>query len=216
MSSVKKRVADLFFGVQIVGGTIFCAGQGYRMLTTTQGINASWFVMWEVFLVLNLVMAIRAHQNQPSRVTVQTVFTYSWWLVLVSGNIVAIFWQHRGAWDHMDTVTALLVGVGGIVTVAAAQRKGLGLSDPVVRGYLGFFFKSVPQLTLAYKIYEQGGAGLATLTVVTGHLTVLTRIGQLGFSIREAGWDRNRIGAAIGEVGNEGGWIIVTLIWLLC
>jgi hypothetical protein len=50
--------------------------------------------------------------------------------------------------------------------------------------------------------------------VVNGHFTILMRIGQLIFSIREAGWDRNRIGSAISEVANEASWLIVTVVWL--
>jgi hypothetical protein len=71
-------------------------------------------------------------------------------------------------------------------------------------------------LALAYKIFMQGGAGLATAAVITGHITILSRLGLLWFSIQEAGWDRNRRGSALSEVANEISWLVATLVWLVC
>ena len=77
------------------------------------------------------------------------------------------------------------------------------------------FFKAIPQLALAYKIFMRGGAGLAGAAVITGHITILPRLGQLWFSIKEAGWDRNRHGSALSELANEASWLVATLVWLL-
>ena len=56
-------------------------------------------------------------------------------------------------------------------------------------------------------------AGGSTLGVVERRQR--PRLGQLVFSIREAGWDRNRMGSLISEVANEGSWIVATVVWLL-
>ena len=61
----------------------------------------------------------------------------------------------------------------------------------------------------------RGGAGLAGAAVITGHITILPRLGQLWFSIKEAGWDRNRHGSALSELANEASWLVATLVWLL-
>jgi hypothetical protein len=37
----------------------------------------------------------------------------------------------------------------------------------------------------------------------------------LYFSIREAGWDRNRIGSALSEAANEISWVVTTIVWLM-
>jgi hypothetical protein len=50
--------------------------------------------------------------------------------------------------------------------------------------------------------------------LLAGHIAILTRLGQLWFALREAGWDRNRLGAATSEVANEITWLLVTLAWL--
>lgn len=215
----KKRVTDLLFGVQMVGGTIFGVSQFIRMLKTAQGVNVSWFVSWEVFLFLNLGLAINAHRAQPSRVTRQTLASYITWVILVTANAIVMLWKDGGTtWDHKDTVTAELVGLAAIVSIGYGYTKGLGIvgsvKDPLIKGLLALAFKSIPQLALAYKMYQIGGAGLAALTVINGHITVLTRLGQLVFAIKEAGWDRNRLGSAVSEIGNELSWAIATVVWI--
>jgi hypothetical protein len=85
----------------------------------------------------------------------------------------------------------------------------------VIRGYLAVFFKGVPQLTLAVNILMVGGAGVSVFGILTGHITICSRLGQLVMSLREAGWDRNRKGSLISEIANEGSWIVVTIAWFV-
>jgi len=47
------------------------------------------------------------------------------------------------------------------------------------------------------------------------HIGILTRLGQLFFAIREAGWDRNRQAAALSEPANETTWLPVTVAWFV-
>jgi hypothetical protein len=83
-----------------------------------------------------------------------------------------------------------------------------------MRGWLAVSFKAVPQIVLAWSISIHGGAGLALGAVVSGHITILSRLAQLSMAIREAGWDQNRVGSFISEVPNELSWIAVTLAWV--
>lgn len=216
MSSRKKMIADSLFGVQIICTFVFGGSQFFRMLTTSQGVSISWFACWQVFLVLNLVLAIRAHRNQPSRVTLQTILSYVAWITMVTLDLGVMFWKGTGTWNGRDTATLVLAAIGIVATLIVSRRKQLAIADPMVKGYLAVFFKAIPQLALAYNIFMVGGAGLAGMAVVTGHITILTRLGQLWFSIREAGWDRNRIGSAISELANEGSWIVATIVWFTC
>jgi hypothetical protein len=183
------------------------------MLTTSQGVSISWYGSWEVFLLLNLVLAIRAHRNQASRVTFQVVMSYVLWVVMVTLDLGVMVAKNMGTWNGRDTATALCAAVGVATTLVVASHKRLAITDPMVKGYLAIFFKAVPQLILAYNVFMVGGNGLAAVAVATGHVTIFIRLGQLFFSIREAGWDRNRIGSAISEIANETSWIIVTIIW---
>lgn len=212
--SARQLTTDALFVVQLCFTFIFGGSQFYRMLTTQQGVNLSWFLCWLIFLLLNLFLTIRAHQNQPSRVTLQTVLSYAAWTLVVAADLAVMLWKGTHVWGRTDTITIFIVGLGVALTLALGSRLRLGIVDPMVKGWLAVFFKAIPQLTLAYKIYLKGGAGLAAAAVITGHITILARLGQLWFSIKEAGWDRNRRGSALSELANEGSWLIATLVWL--
>ncbi len=214
MSSQKRMIADLLLGVQIICTLIFGGSQFIRLLTTSQGVSISWFGFWLAFLLVNLVLAVRAHKTQPSRVTLQTIISYSVWTLMVAADLIVMIAKGTGTWDVHDTRTAVFAGLGIAVVLSAAKLRNFSIADPIVKGWLAVFFKGVPQLVLAYKFFLVGGGGLAGAAVITGHITILTRLGQLYFSIKEAGWDRNRTGSAISELANEISWILVTLIWL--
>lgn len=211
----KKTITDSLFGVQVICTLISGTAQSYRMITTAQGVSPSWFVTWEIFLIINLALAVRAHRNQPSRVTRQTIATYLLWVFVITLYLSVMILKGTGSWSVRDTATMLLIGVCVPATLVVARQRALGITDPIVRGWLALFFKAIPQLVLAYNILTVGGAGLAGLMIFVGHITILTRIGQLWFSIREAGWDRNRIGSAMSEIANEASWIVATIAWFI-
>lgn len=213
-SATARRVADLLFAIQIGCAVIFGVSQTHRMLSSVEGLSLSWFLCWALFLVVNLRLSLQAHRNQPSRVTRQTVWAYSVWTTIIAANLGALAWHGAGAWTTIDDVTVGIALAGIVSTLLIGARRGLSWRDPIVRGWLAVFFKGVPQLTLAWNLALVGGAGLAPFGVFAGHVTICTRLGQLLFSIREAGWDRNRTGSLISELANEGSWIVATLVWL--
>jgi len=133
---------------------------------------------------------------------------------MISLDLFALLTMTSVEWSSRDTLSMVAVSLGVVSTLLVAQRKDLSIRDPMVKGYLAVLFKGVPQLILAYEIMLWGGQGVATLAIISGHATIISRLGQLWFSIKEAGWDRNRIGSAISEIANEGSWIIVTIVWL--
>ena len=215
MPITKKLTADSLFAVQI-GCTIISGGSEFlRLLTTSQGVNLSWLVSWLAFLSINLTLTIRAHLNQPSRVTLQTVLSYALWTTMIAACLGAMLWRGTDLWDAKDTLTAILVGSGVALTGVWVWWRGRKISDPLVNAGFAVCFIGLPQLTLAYKIFMLGGEGMAGLMLLAGHIGIITRLGQLWFAIREAGWERDRQGAALGELANEGTWVLVTLAWLV-
>lgn len=215
MPLTKKTAADAFFVLQIALALISGGSEFLVLLRTTQGVNLSWLASWLAFLLINLALTIRAHRSRPSRVTLQTVLTYVAWTTVIAACLGAMLWQGTELWDAKDTLTAMVLGAGVILVWLWAFRSGLPLTDPLVHAGLAACFIGLPQLTLAYKIFTVGGDGLAGLMLLAGHIGIITRLGQLWFAIREAGWDRNRQGAALSELANEATWVLVTLAWLV-
>jgi hypothetical protein len=215
MPTTKQLTADAFFVLQITLALISGGSQFLRLLTTSQGVNVSWLASWLTFLVINLELTVRAHRSRPSRVTRQTVITYAAWTLVIAANLALLIWRGTEQWDSKDTATLAAVGVGLLFTLLYARGRSLRLTDPLVNAGCGMCFIGLPQLTLAYKIFTVGGAGLAGGMLLAGHIGIITRLGQLWFAIKEAGWDRNRQAAALSEVVNEGTWILVTAAWLL-
>jgi hypothetical protein len=214
MPSQKQLTADCFFALQLILAAVSGGSQFLRLLTTSQGLNVSWLASWLAFLVINLALTIRAHRAQPSRVTRQTVAAYGAWTTVITANFVLLLWQGTALWDAKDTVTTVTVILGLLLTLVWARWRHLPCTDPLAHGLFGVCFIGLPQVTLAYKIFQVGGAGLAGGMLLAGHVAIMTRLGQLWFAIREAGWDRNRLGAAMSEAANEITWLLVTAAWL--
>ncbi|HEY9073730.1 MAG TPA: hypothetical protein VIN67_06315 [Desulfobaccales bacterium] len=211
----KKTAADAFFALQLALALISGGSEFLRLLSTDQGINLSWLACWLAFLLINLTLTIRGHRHQPSRVTLQTVLTYAAWTTVIAACLAAMLWKGKDLWDAKDTLTSLVVGAGLALVWLRARWTDLGLADPMVHAGFAACFIGLPQLTLAYKIFMVGGAGMAGLMLLAGHIGIITRLGQLWFAIREAGWDRHRQAAALGELANEATWLLVTLAWLV-
>lgn len=175
----------------------------------------TWLSFWGVFLLINLSLSIRAHQVQPSRITLQTVITYATWTSMMVLDTAIYLWREDVIWSAVDTWTTVIALTGIGVTLFVGHGNKLAIGDPLVRGYLAVFFKGVPQLTLAYNILMVGGGGVSIFGILTGHITICSRLGQILMSLREAEWDRNRQGSAISEIANEGSWIAVTIAWFI-
>lgn len=112
-------------------------------------------------------------------------------------------------------VALLITGGGIVVAIAVGRLRGLGIGDPMVRASFAVLCKGVPQVTLGWNILREGGAGIAVFAIIAGHLIISMRLAQIAFSIRAVGWDRNRLGIAIGEAANELSWIVATVAWII-
>jgi len=211
----QRLIADSLFAIQVACALIFGYAQIARMFVTTEGVSLTWFLFWALFLAINLRLALKAHEVFPSRISRQTVITYITWSLVLLGALGVLFWRSLGRWDTVDTLNVLLSGAGIMVVLAIGRWHGLGVADPLVRGWLAVFFKGTPQLTLAWHLTQVGADGLAPFAILSGHITINIRLGQLYFSIREAGWDRNRIGSALSEAANEISWVVTTIVWLM-
>lgn len=216
MSVKKKIVADLLFGVQLIGMFTFIIAQFVRMLHTVQGISPVWLLCAEAFCIINVSLAFRGWRQSPTRATFQLFVTHGSWTLGI-GLLLTLLATKASevVWGWYDTGTLVMVACATIIVFVVGTFRRVGITDPIVRGVLAAIFRGIPHIALAYKIGLLGGNGLAALTVWAAHATASVRIGQLGFAIREAGWDRSRRGLAIAEAASEVTWIVVTLVWLI-
>ena len=210
-----RLLGDSLFYVQLLAASSFGIAQAWLMLTTTEGVISTWLAFWGIFLIINLSLSYRAHQVKPSRISKQTLIVYAVWTAIMTINVGVFLWQDQDIWNAVDTLTAVLATAGIALTLLVGYLKGLPIADPLIRGYLAVFFKAVPQFTLGYSIWVDGGEGLSVVAVIIGHITICTRLGQIFLSLKEAGWDRNRQGSEISEVANELSLIVVTIVWLI-
>lgn len=207
-------LGDLLFVVQVLCASAFGVSQYLAMQKSVEGVSTTWILFWVAFLLVNLVLAVNAHRAYASRVSRQTVIIYAVWTVVCSANLVALLLADAVLWNHVDTVTACITGGGCLAAILIGRARALPVSDPLIRASFAVFCKAVPQLTLAWNIWESGGDGISIVAFTAGHVTISLRLWQVWLSIREAGWDRNRLGMAIGEAANEVSWVVATVVWL--
>lgn len=210
----ERRLADALFWIQVLCASGFGVAQLLAMRRSVEGVSITWIALWLAFLMVNLVLAVNALQQRPGRVIRQTVLIYAVWSIVCGMNLVYLLIA-GGRWSAVDTVTGAITAAGVAAAIVAGRISGVGVADPYVRAAFAVCCKAVPQLTLAWNIGRHGGEGIAAYAFVTGHLTIGLRLWQVAYSIREAGWDRNRIGIAVGEAANEISWIVATLVWLV-
>jgi len=213
MFSKKRTIADLLFWVQIIGAFVFCGAYFFRSLHDVTGSSLVQFSLVATYLLFHLALGVGAHRASPSRVTRQAIFTYALWFVLVSAIIVAAGTNPAYQWNGKETTQLLTAGVLTVIVLVAVAIQRRKLSDPMVKGLFAIAYKSVPQVLLAWKFLAEGTSGTPGLSVVVGHLTILIRLGQIYFMVREAGWDRNRVWLAVSETTNELSWIVASAVW---
>ena len=210
-----RKLAEGMFWFQIIGAAIFAFGQGVKMLTSTQGVSTAMFAASEIFCIVLLILAVAARRVSPTRITNQTMMIYITGLSIYSGLLAIMLVKGQSRWDAKDWLTSYLVVAGLVLLSMIARKQMLPFTDPMIKGGFALIMKAIPQLIMAVKIWQVGGAGIATTFVVMFHLLTCSRILQVYLAVREIGWDRNLKGILLSESGNELSWCIVTLAWLM-
>jgi magnesium-transporting ATPase (P-type) len=211
----KKIVSDMLFVIQIVGALVFCGAYFFRSLHDVKGSSLVQFGLVATYLLFHLALGVGAHRASPSRITRQAIFTYTLWFVLISAVFIVTGTNAAYRWNDKETAQLLTASILTVIVLATAIVQHKKLSDPMAKGLFAIAYKSVPQLLLAWKFVAEGASGTPGLSVIMGHFTILIRLGQIYFMVREAGWDRNRIWLATSETLNEISWIIASTAWLL-
>jgi hypothetical protein len=204
---------DFLFYFQLVAATVVVVNQVETMKVSIDGVSVTWFGFWLAFLSINLVLAFNVLKTHQDRVSKQTFFIYVVWTLAIGAVFINLLRQSV-QWTEVDSWTTVITGSGIFISLCVARLIGIAYSDPLVRSSFAVFLKAVPQLTLAWNIFLYGGDGLSVSLVIAGHLTIATRLIQVWYSTKIGGWDRNRIGIAVGELANQISWAVATVVWI--
>jgi hypothetical protein len=218
MGNAKRagRFSDALFwflmALTLVGGAIQF---GHMIRFSTRGLSTSMLLFACLYTVINMMLVISAYRAKPSRMMTQVISVYAAGTLVLSSFILVMLIKGEGVWEGNDNLTTALVISAMVLAIVYSQLRRLPFLDPVMKGLYSLIFRSIPQFLMAWKIFQIGGQGLNAALVVTYHVTTAIRIYQIVFSIREAGWDRNRYGILLFEAGNAVSWTCVTVAWLI-
>lgn len=208
-----KLATNLFFWFQLVLSITFGVSQFIHMFHSTQGVSMSMFGFAWIVVAVNLWLTIKAHQTQPSTITLQTVVLYIWGVAAYSGLCIMMLAKGINVWDAKDWLSTILVIISLIPLAIIAVVKGWSITNPMIRGWGTLCLKVMPQSIMAWKVWTVGGSGLAPTMVATFNIITIFRIIQVYLTIRENGLDKNRRALFISEIGNEISWLAVTIAW---
>lgn len=240
----RKGFATLVFITQVALSIVSGYTQGYAVLTadSPKPLSPSWLITWEAFLLLGVILVWKQAVAINKKVTIfwKPLMVYIGWFAAITFNICAlqVAVGLSNSWRPGDSVVIAAVIVGSIIVLAVAKFKRMKITDPAVKGWLGVFFRFIPQIVLAYSIYTTGLSSLIWPFIVIGHYTILTRIWQIvneqlvqvermTFGELSVVVDRirtlwsdadfkNAKANIIAELGNEVSWVIVSSVWYFC
>ncbi|OUU75898.1 MAG: hypothetical protein CBC29_00925 [Methylococcaceae bacterium TMED69] len=205
---------DILFVIQLFAAICFCGAQIYVFTTNIEGASITWVLFWLGFVFINLVLSIQAFFDAKDRIIKQTVINYAAWTVSITITFSVLLWQ-GAKWSAVDSITSTIVGIGFVSLLIYKFKKKLNIYNPRLKSGTAILLKAVPQLMLAYNIILFGGSGIATYTIIIGHIMINLRIFQVSLSARVVGWDENRKSIVFGELGNELSWIVATIAWII-
>ncbi len=205
-------VPETLFWSQIVLAIVFGGSQFLKLLVSTEGINASWLISWELFLICNLLLAVRNFRALRDRLSRQTVLIYSVWTLLIGADLSILLFE-APSWSTLDSWSAILSSVGIAFAFAYSRQRKVPLSSPPTLAIVAVSAKSIPQLALAVSLGLNGSGGLSANALLVGHITILLRLAQLSYSARQTGWNQDRLASFSSELANELSWLVVTIVW---
>jgi len=202
--------ATLLFWFQVVMALLYTIPQVYTIVTDqTEGLNLAIFTIFMAYIVLSFSLALNSYKIVPNKERKQTLIIFIQWGIYIS-LILVLGIQHI-VWTLGDTVVSVSVTILSLITIVYYR----GLTDSYSKGYIAVWCKAIPQLWLAYTIFQAGGGGgLPLVTLAAGHLTSIPRLIMVAINGFKGGWDRPTKGLLLGESANVTTWTVVTIVWL--
>jgi hypothetical protein len=218
---VRLKQGDGTFIVLTIASIAYGVSQFAGLLNTTAGINISWLVLWEGFMIFNFLLSLRAYKeaqlmepgvdrDEKYRKSLQASISYGLGGILNGINAVYLA-VHLQSFDWVDKTNFLFVGIA-LIFVLAWYRKAL--LCPMALACYAILCKAVPQLFMAWRVGPMGIDPANFLAILAiGHLLIILRLMILFRSYRAKQEEATK-GLIISEGTNELSWLIVTMSWL--
>ncbi len=210
-----EKLSDVLFWFQIFFPWIYFVPQIMFILSgRVGGLNIASFILFFFYLTISLTLAVasynRCESPEGKKIRKRTIIVFSQ-MVFILG-ILTFFGMKKINWTDGDFIICSLVLFLSILTLIKYQ----GFSNPIGRGFLSIWFKSVPQLWLALTmIMAESSEGLPWVSLIAGFLTAFPRLALVWISGRKDGWDEPTKGLFMGEFPNILTWIVVFIVWVI-
>ncbi len=176
----------------------------------TKGLTLVLYGGFMIYITVNLILSIDAYRVDRTKGRRYLIFIYSLWVLAIGSMFVS--GVSKITWREEDTLISIVIIFLSLMTLVYFK----GVKDPFSKGFLAVWFKSFPQLWLAYTMLSVGtGIGLHPVNVVAAHCTSIPRLYHVFIVGREGGWDREARGLMLSEASNVFTWSIVTIVWII-
>lgn len=200
----------LLFLFQVIMAWVYMVPQTIGLIAgKTAGLTLAMWVIFLGYLFLSFSLAIGAWRENRDRIRLYTVLIFGQWVVFILFLFLLALPSVK--WNPEDTFVCLAVAGLSLATIATTRS----LKDPMTRGWLAVWCKGVPQLYLAYFMWQAGSAAwLPGISLLATDLTCLPRLLQVFLQGENGGWDRATKALFLGELANVVSWGLVNVIWL--
>jgi hypothetical protein len=165
--------------------------------------------------MVQLALAITARRKSPGRVITQMLWLFGTWSVCSFALVATVAFGTNYIWSPVDTTIAFLSAIGLTSIVGWAVFTKTPLSDASVKAWTNIVLKSIPQFILVGKVLAEGPAGITTVAIVTGSVSILTRLVPMSDLLLKGEANREEKWLWLTDAVNLVSWLSVTVVWLL-
>jgi len=198
---------------------LFGIGSVWVISQQPAGQSVSWYLSFWLFCVVALAITVQEINLNPSSEAYERREIYWLWSIVATVNITACFTgkvlSASALWTAKDNLNFSIYAIATTIVVGNAFVTRKPLTDAVVRGWIGFALKAIPQFYLAWLMLDQPSAAPGIVAIGAGLVTITLRLIRLGNPLGMTSWNRQKKGLAIAEYPNFISWTLVGVIWLV-
>lgn len=207
-----KRSASLW--ISHVCTVLFGIGSVWVICQQPAGQSVSWYLSFFLFCVVALAITL---QEVPSPEALTRREIYRLWSVVAVVNltacVIAKLVTASPLWTERDKLNFGIYGTATLVVIVTARLTGKKLTDPLVKGWVAFALKDIPQGFLAWLGGQHPEVLPIFITIVVGLVTIFLRLIQFGNPFQLLNWSREKQGLALAEYFNFLTWLAVGVVW---